>query len=173
MTTRAPAVLIILIHQHISDTQDFFGSSPDFFGLVEWFFYSCLFFHTMIVIRLCRTWRREGRLTFFNHGSTISINGGYWQSYFLLDQSPIIALPCQPDSLTHSVSDVHETWLMCPWRVKMRELLVNILFRGSLLFLVSDKNKIHVVDDGTKQKSCCWCQNKRVVAEKNGILLLK
>ena len=40
----------------------------DFLTLLEWFCYGCLFLHVIIVLKLCCTWRREGHLSFFNHG---------------------------------------------------------------------------------------------------------
>ena len=40
----------------------------DFLTLLEWFCYGCLFLHIIIVLKLCCTWRREGHLSFFNHG---------------------------------------------------------------------------------------------------------
>ena len=120
----------------------------------------------MIVIRLCRTWRREGRLTFFNHGLVHDsmIHFHEWRIVTVLlfigpksDYCPALSAR---KSLTHSVSDVHETWLMWPWRVKMRELLVNIIFRSSLfswcriktkvMLLMMKQNKSHAVDARTK-----------------------
>ena len=40
----------------------------DFLTLLEWFCYGCLFLQVIIVHKLCSTWRREGHLSFFNHG---------------------------------------------------------------------------------------------------------
>ena len=81
----------------------------------------------------------------------------YWTQVWLL---PCLVSQWISQSLTHSVSDVHETWMMWPWRVKMRELLVNILFRDSLLswcriktkamLLMMEQNKSHAV----AEKSC-------------------
>ena len=81
----------------------------------------------------------------------------YWTQVWLL---PCLVSQWISQSLTHSVSDVHETWLMWPWRVKMRELLVNIIFRSSLfswcriktkvMLLMMKQNKSHAVDARTK-----------------------
>ena len=40
--------------------------SQELLNLLEWFCYSCLLFHLIIVTKLCCIWKREGYLSFFN-----------------------------------------------------------------------------------------------------------
>ena len=46
---------------------------------MEWFCYSGLLLHLIIVTKLCCIWKREGYLSFFNHGFCF-----FFSSWFLL-----------------------------------------------------------------------------------------
>ena len=71
-------------------------------------------------------------------------------------QTRVRSLSCLVSkSLTESVTAFVETWLRWPLRVKIHATSF------ALPAIVSFDSP--VVDIGTKQKTCCWCRNKKTI----------
>ena len=92
--------------------------------------------------------------------------------YIKFYQTQVYSLPCLvSQSVSQPVTNVVDTWLMWPWRVKIRSTsskvtqpllaLPAVVSFDTAMLLMLEHNKSHVVDAGKKQKPCCWCRKKQ------------